>query len=180
LGNFLRGRYFVVTTTHKEMYSEIYIRAVVSACGYEISKPYPDNGIDFYIGCNHMKGKFGSPKIDIQLKSTIQYEENDDFIKYDLEVKNYNFLTDTNLTNPRLLLLVTLPNKAERWFKLNPEGSIFNYCVYWYNLYGVSESPNKNTHRVEIPKNNIFFPETLTKMMKNICAGYGDKFDKEL
>lgn len=103
--------------------------------------------------------------IDIQIKAVSEkYARhfNDDsksFIKYDLEVKNYNDLIDRAMENgafiPLILVIFILPDKKEEWVELQPEKLILQKCAFWYKIPdNTYHSNNTSTVTIEIPKSN--------------------------
>lgn len=156
-------------TVIMEELSKSYLETIANSTGYFncVSRDY---GTDLTIRkanlCPTRKRYLTSGKaIDIQLKAVLEryirhYDEVDkDYIKYDLEVKNYNDLVDRAKENgviiPLILAVFILPNDITKWVTLNPEELILKKCAFWYKIpVDTGHSKNKASVTIEIPKTN--------------------------
>ena len=160
----------------KEDLSKYYLQSIISICGYTNSIDNHDYGMDVRINDNEYNQEnktyeltgFG---IDVQLKSTVTYQINDDKIIYDLRVKNYNDLIKTNCGSPRILALYCLPKDKNEWIYSDEKKLILNGSMYWYSLKGLPHSKNKENHRIYIPKNQLFNEKTLKILMNKVKEG---------
>lgn len=146
--------------------------AIAAIAGVNISSFEYDYGVDtafrkviVYNGRRVVSGI----QVDCQLKSTVDWEIRNNFVIYDLEVKNYNDLVTRYITSPNIplyLILLCLPRDKENWCCLTIDELILKKCCYWYR---VSEedtySSNKDTVRVKIPLNNMLRPNTINSML---------------
>lgn len=155
---------------YQEKFSEVFLSAVVSICGFQISSPKPDAGLDFHVYAKDLGGEFfDSSDIHIQLKSAYNYEIKDNFIKYRLSRHNYlDLIKKENV--PRMLVLVLVNKDENNWMELTHEKCSIYKCIYWYNLTG-KEKDERQSIPLEIPLKNILLPKTLKKMMQNLCDG---------
>jgi hypothetical protein len=151
----------------KEKLSKNYLELLIYNGGHKQVKPEDDHGVDLYIMRVQRIERDGGIRyvdstdfIGIQLKCTCvaSIEEDDDYIKYDLEVKTYNDLVDRvryNATVPLLLVLMVLPDEVERWVEVRENEIALAKCAYWYkpdseDLY----TGNSSRKRIYIPKSN--------------------------
>jgi hypothetical protein len=57
---------------YQEQFSAVFLSAVVSICGFQISSPRPDAGLDFHVYAKDLGGEiFDSSEIDLQLKKCL-------------------------------------------------------------------------------------------------------------
>jgi Domain of unknown function (DUF4365) len=154
----------------KELFSYAYIHAVVSATGYssEITKEKDRYGIDLTIS-----GEEGNsfPQLDVQVKCTSMELPNDEFIRYPLKLKNYNDLRKENITVPRILVVVLVPDKIEDWLQQSEPELCMKYCGYWKSLRGEPETKNTRAVTVSLPRKNIFNVDALKSLMQRIATG---------
>jgi hypothetical protein len=154
--------------------SEAYIRAIVAKAGYDITVPGEfDSGEDFEIipvVQKENRGKLGKrlKPLLIQLKSSYDYEtdKENNCIKYDLEVKNYNQLIESDRYIPFILVLYCMPKTYDEWLSVSAEGTMLKYCGYWTWLSGEPMSNSSSTHRIFIPQERIFNEESLKEIIK--------------
>src|SRR5205085_1654536 len=110
-------------------------------------------------------------KIDIQAKSTKNYQTDDTAVRYDTEVKNYNDLRDPKVGTPRILVVLCMPESESEWCDHTEERLLLRKCAYWMTLKGMPPTPNTKTVRVEIPRANRFNVEALNALMERVRAG---------
>lgn len=152
--------------------SEAYIRAIVAKAGYDITIPGEfDSGEDFeIIPIEQNRGKLGKrlKPLHIQLKSSYDYETNieNNCINYDLDVKNYNQLVESDRYLPFILVLYCMPKTDEDWLSVSSEGTMLKYCGYWTWLSGEPISNNLSTKRISISLKRIFNEESLKEIIK--------------
>ncbi len=159
----------------KEGLSRAYTLAVAHKAGFNCSKPEYDYGIDGtikdiqiirpgrYLDCG-----FG---IDYQLKSTVNVELEEEYIKYDLEAKTYNDLILEDVGTPRILILFVLPNEQNQWLNISSDQTVLKNCAWWYSLKGMPPTKNDNTIRIRIPSKQILNEHALTELMNKVRKG---------
>ena len=175
------NKYIGLTEEHiKEMLSRSYVQAIAAAGGFNTSKYDNDYGMDGSIsivkirkdmGTNKIRRVDSGYKLDFQLKASINVEVDEDFVKYDLEVKNYNDLVDEDVGTPRILILYKLPVDQSEWIQLSESGMILKGPAWWCVLKGENESENKYKKTITIPKEQIFNVENLTILMDRVKRG---------
>jgi hypothetical protein len=152
----------------KEHLSNRYIGILAANSGYVITKDEVDFGVDFQLKRVYTRPKPGGGTrfawdgkyIDIQLKATTeaQIEDGPGWIKYDLEVKNYNDMIDraVNPTLPLILILFILPHDRASWVEIDDTELKVRRMAYWYQPpAGAVSSENLATVRITIPKTNL-------------------------
>ncbi|NEN92689.1 MAG: DUF4365 domain-containing protein [Okeania sp. SIO3H1] len=158
--------------SQKELFSYAYIRAVVAVAGYSVQeKPRPmDNaGIDINIEAPGEVGEILFPQLEAQVKctsSTNIIKENT--INFPLPVRNYNILRYEKPYVPFILIVVLVPDKVSQWITISEEKLVMRKCGYWVSLKGKPPTRNKETITVELPRNNLFTPDSLSKIMEKI------------
>lgn len=155
--------------------SEAYVRALCAADGYSVEKGNHDNdGVDITVSC---KGKpldsckRKSPKLDIQLKSSYSKitVNSDGSISYPLEVKNYNWLIDTERITPFILVVFLMPDDETQWLEHTIDWLKIKKCAYWISLRGKSATTNTSSVTIKIPPTNILTKDTLRDLMVKIA-----------
>ena len=90
----------------KEQFSDTYVRAVASVAGYSLYKTnVDDDGGDLGIAARGGTGPLLSPRLELQLKCTSRDLINSSWVRYPLNLKNYNDLR-INVLVPRILVVV--------------------------------------------------------------------------
>jgi hypothetical protein len=158
----------------KEGLSRAYATAVAHKAGMNFARFEFDYGLDgAFSEVQNINGRYcqSGHCIDIQLKATVNIIDGGDCLKYDLEVKNYNDLIQTEVGTPRILVLFVLPQDQTQWLNVSQTGTILKNCAWWCSLRGMAHSNNKGTVRIEIPKSQILTVESLTVLMNKVKRG---------
>jgi hypothetical protein len=155
----------------KEQFSIAYVRAVASAAGYRISEPKPDDdSIDLEIAARGAYDTLRSPRIDVQIKCTSQNIGRAKTLNFDLKRKNYEDLRGADFLVPRILVVVTVPDRVSDWLVQSENELIMRYCGYWYSLRRCP--PRKNSKvTIQIPRAQIFTVSTLGTLMAIVGKG---------
>jgi hypothetical protein len=165
----------VLTKNHRqEALSRAYIKAIAARCGLNCSFRDFDYGIDLTIhAVEQVDGGYCETgfNLDVQAKSTINAVIEDDRIKYDLTIKNYNDLRRTELQTPRILVVLLLPEDEEQWTAMTEEELSLRRCAYWLSLCGREATENQDAIRVEVPRANRFSVEALSLLMQRVREG---------
>jgi hypothetical protein len=158
----------------KELFSDAYVRAVVSAARMHVEPRTVDNdSVDGYI---HFTGQIGeqySPQVAYQLKCTSVAAHAGDHIAFPLTIKNYDELRVTNAGVPRILIVVTVPGAVADWVRQDERRMRLFRCGYWMSLFGAPETTNTRTRTVHVPRSQQFTVQSLSAMMARI--GEGDR-----
>lgn len=152
----------------QECFGDAFLVAIAGAAGCAVSPRRPDDdSIDWTLSCRLSR----RPKLDVQMKTTITDEGGGDTIHYALKRKNYDDLILTDLTHPRILVVVTLPRNIKEWLTLSPDQLVLRRCGYWLSLCGREPSNNDISVTVHLPRVNLLTVEKLQEMMNSINEG---------
>ncbi|HTX39386.1 MAG TPA: DUF4365 domain-containing protein [Bryobacteraceae bacterium] len=152
-------------THRQEQFSNAFIEAVAAVAGCSAAQNSVDNdSIDWTLS-NRLPRR---PKLDIQLKCTCNAGGPQENIRFPLPIKNYRDLILPDLSNPRILVVVVVPEEIEGWMEQTPERLTLRRCAYWVSLLGLAESDNENTVTVDVPRANLFTVDALSRMMQRI------------
>lgn len=167
----------MMTEEHiKEALSRRYVELIAAFNGFNTSVPEKDYGEDLHIievAYNKTRERFfNSGRIlKFQLKSTTEnsISFDNDFLKYDLEAKNYNDLIERSQDcHPLLLILFVLPIEKNDWLKVSDTELIAKKCAYWYFPEKTDIATNNlATKRISISKNNLISNDTLIHLFEN-------------
>jgi len=158
----------------QEALCRAYMQAVAAKCGLGWSRADQDYG--FYL-CLHdiitveQRRAESGHKLDIQAKSTTLAGTHGPFIRYDLEVKNYNDLQLVTKGTPRILVVLVLPSAEADWISQTEKELVLQHCAYWFSLKGREPTSNRRTVRLQIPRANMFSVEALRVIMDRIRRG---------
>jgi Domain of unknown function (DUF4365) len=164
----------LIQTHRQEALSRAYIQAVTARCGMSCSFRDFDYGIDVTLHeITRRENRYVETgfNLDIQAKSTINAIVEEQQIKYDLEVKAYDDLRDTEVGTPRILVVLCLPPPEGLWMAMTDAELVLRRCAYWLSLRGWDATTNQDTVRVPIPRANRFWVEGLQGIMRQIRAG---------
>lgn len=146
-----------------------YLQAVAAKAAFAVDIPHIDHdSIDAVVSAKGLLATDSlkrSPRIEIQLKATVNAQENrSQQFPFSLPLKNYDELrADTVL--PRLLVLLVLPKKDTEWLRHEPEMLILQRCAYYMSLKGLPHSANMGHETVYIPARNMLTPDSLHALM---------------
>lgn len=165
-----------VGNTVKEQLSFAYVRAISSICAFKCERPEIDTGIDFKIEpLMPINGRvFKEPIIKVQVKSTHKDIINGDNLHFCLKVKYYNKLCAADGYPPAILVVYLLNQNRDEWLLHDTEWLRTSKTAYWYSFRGCKEIKDKKPEScvyIDIPKKNIFSPDTLESMMLLIADG---------
>lgn len=152
----------------KEQLSRSFIHLVASRAGLACGRPEHDSGVDLVIrrfkatpnGTGGTRYRDAGQSLDVQLKCTCAssiYPYEGGF-RYDLPVKNYNDMVDRQLepAAPLVVALLVLPDDADSWVSVTPDGLMLRRSAYWYAPPpGAAPTTNRGTIRVDIPDTNV-------------------------
>lgn len=163
--------------THiKEELSKSFANAVSAAAGISCNfyeRDYGQDGsfedIKYY--CDRKAYRQTGFGIDFQLKATVNATAKDGFYIYDLEMKNYLDLIDTEVGRPRILILYILPREKGEWVKVTDSETTLKKCAYWCSLRGFPRVHNKGKVRVKIPENQLLSAQELKRLMESVKGG---------
>lgn len=151
----------------KARFSLAYIEAVASVCGYQVVEPKVDR--DSVDGI--LMADFGRrPRIEFQAKATSQNILSGNQLNFPLDIKNYDDLR-IEAINPRILIVLLMPEKDSEWVQQTQEELCLHYCAYWKSLQGRPDSSNAYTVTVNLPTANVLAREQLIDLMQKAERG---------
>jgi Domain of unknown function (DUF4365) len=162
--------------TVEELLSLAHVQAIAGQAGVSMSYFDLDYGFDGTFRSIRARGNrlvTQGLAVDFQLKASINYLVEPEYIVYDLEVKNYNDLIDRKLSNsgiPCILLLKTLPTSRDAWLTADENALVLGGGCYWTYLDG-ELSTNSKTVRIRISRQQLFLHESLQWMLNNVDLG---------
>lgn len=166
-----------MTEAHtKEELSFAYTQTISALAGMGCEQRKRDYGVDGSIHeivySKHRRRYVESGhNIDFQLKATVNAKVNNGIILYDLEVKNYRDLIDTEVGTPRILILYVMPREKEKWVEILDDEVKLRKCAYWCSLRGLPDVSNKNRVRIKIKEEQRLTPECLLLLMNKVRGG---------
>lgn len=165
-------RYIGLGLSHaaaQEQFSKAFILATASMAGCSVAEPKPDDdSIDWTLSCRLAPRR---PKLDLQVKSTIDGTGTEAAIHYPLKRKNYDELALCSLLAPRLLVVVIVPPEPLEWVTTSPEALVLRHCAYWVSLRGLPPTDNESSVTVQVPRANLFDVAALIGLMRTINEG---------
>lgn len=161
----------------QERLSVAYVSAIVARAGANFMQLNgSEYGIDGTI--QHVRklpnGKFTNTgwHFDCQLKATIDWIERPDAIVYDLDVDAYNKLVGWE-GSLCILVLFRMPKNEDEWLYVNEQSLLLRNCCYWKRLRGQT-STNSRSVRIEIPRVNLFTPDTVNSLLTQLSVNSGE------
>src|SRR5262245_3542967 len=135
----------------KELFSDAYVRAVVSAARMHVEGRTVDiDSVDGYIHYTGWIGGEYSPQIAYQLKCTaVDSHVRGDHIAYPLSIKNFDELRVESGV-PRILIVVVVPEDAADWLLQDEVRLRVHRCGYWMSLRGSPPTANVHTRTIRI------------------------------
>jgi len=157
----------------QEQFSKAMVRAIAAVAGYNVCTYDVDNdSVDLgLVGTRREGTDIRSPKLDLQLKSTMGDDGGGGTLPFDLSIKNYDDLRDPEVHTARILVVVCMPEQIPAWLLEQPDSTAMRRCSYWYSLRGQPASANIAKQRIHIPRSQRFTVAALTELMHMIGCG---------
>lgn len=157
------------TPDRQEALSRAYAAAIAASAGYTTYNPadFDRDSIDLGFSA----GGAMRPKLDAQLKATINLRKSGDFFKFPLKKRNYDDLR-VQTQVPRIIVVLALPRKEAGWLNISVQRLVIRRCAFWASLLGQPELPeSQQSMTVEIPAANIFDVNGLKYLMERARMG---------
>lgn len=152
----------------KEQFNRAYITAIAAQAGINHSKhEVDDDSIDIELIGKGFIGKLRNPRLEVQLKCTSRDLITDGFIKFPLSKKNYDDLRATNVSAPRYLMVLIVPDDHTLWIEHNDDEMLMRHSCYWISIRNYPESTNQTSITVDIPVTQKVTHETLKHLLEN-------------
>ena len=154
-------------TDIEEALSLAYVHAIAASAGYVISlKTFDRDGVDVTIEAG---GGF-RPKVDAQVKATINLPRSGNVFKFPLKRRNYDYLIMQTQT-PRILVVMHLPEDQTNWMSMDAESLSLKKCAYWVCLTDFPETKNTKSITVDVPVANKFDVPGLQALLEMSRTG---------
>jgi len=165
----------------KELLSESFLRILGGRSGFACTRPEADYGVDLTVDRiiavqegQRMRYRQNGESIHFQLKCTTEagVERQDDLVRYDLAVKNYNDLVERRDAVPPLYLLLYVIPQAQAEWVLDEQAAarlVLRGQGYWFcPEAGATQSVNQHTVRIHIPAANRASLEMIPEMFATV------------
>lgn len=167
------GLFLAVTFSPTQLQAEFsvaYVHAIATAAGFSMQRDTIDeDSIDVTISAKgDVEGRF-SPRFGAQLKCTFGHDPSDGVLSYPLKLKNYEDLRRPNVTYPRILIVVHVPEDVLERVAWSPNALVLRNCGYWKSLKGFPATENATT--VSIQLGNHLSVAELTRVMSLTARG---------
>ena len=151
-------------------FSEAYLCAVAAAANIKAQEDTSpdDDSVDWMLkaGPDVYPNR---PQLDVQLKCCKQPITGNTTVNYRLKLKNYDDLRTTNLSVPRILVVVLVPPTPPEWLEHTEDRILLRRCGYWVSLRGFPPLPAGQTRKtVNIPRAQQFTTVQLLDILGRI------------
>lgn len=151
------------------------VSAIVSRAGASFDIVKQDYGVDLTV---RRIDSIGGKRMDMggvfdcQLKATINWGKDDNFVVFDLDTETYNKLLyrKDNSTIPCFLVVMCLPKDKKDWVCVSEESLTIKKCCYYFSVEG-TPTKNKSTIRVKIPREQLLTPSTIKDLITKVSQG---------
>jgi len=159
-------------TQRMERFSDAFMEAVAAVAGYVLEKPATDvYKIDWNLAAPGVEGTRKCPMLGVQLRSVGRDRHSGDHLPFDLDVDTYNCLRGDEWSVPRILVVVMVPKRIERWLRHTESELALRRCAYWVSLRTAAPTTNTTTVRVQVPRAQVLSPAQLEQIMQTIADG---------
>lgn len=158
----------------KEQFSRAFVSAISAQSGFDAFSPQVDHdSIDLIIKGRRFIGKRRNPQIEVQLKCTASNLGDENYLKFQLPIKNYNDLRGDNLLCPRYLFVLVVPNNSEEWLIHETNYSTIKHCCYYFCLMNHPDTLNEHNVTLNIPRKQKL---TSISMLELLESASNEKF----
>lgn len=159
----------------EESLSVAYVSAIVARAGATFHTVSSDYGVDARIArIDSLNGKLMDMGVafEMQLKASVQWQERDETIIYDLDAETYNKLVHRheNSTTPCYLVLLCLPKEETEWITCSDTALELRRCCYYFRVEG-RRTENTATVRIKIPRAQRLTPDAVEELIKRVRDG---------
>ncbi|MBT2325549.1 DUF4365 domain-containing protein [Variovorax paradoxus] len=160
-------------TKRMEQFNLAYLCAMAAQAGMNPSKlDVDDDSVDLQLtATNWPGGRRRNPIIQLQLKCTAVAKVADDVIKFSLSKKNYDDLRAEDLTVPRYLVVMRVPETEHAWIQHNDDHMALHNSCYWASIRGYPPRENTTSVTVDIPLAQRLTTEGLCDLLSKASNG---------
>jgi hypothetical protein len=116
--------------------------------------------------------------VDVQLKATSSEPIlREDCYSFWLIKKHYDKLRMTEIRDPRLLVVLFLPQDAALWLEHSAEALLLRRCAWWVSLFDAPETDNQSGQTVYLPRSNGFSVLGLRALLARLATGEMISYD---
>ncbi|MCC6539512.1 MAG: DUF4365 domain-containing protein [Bryobacterales bacterium] len=152
----------------KEPFRRADVQAIAAVGGFSTYQHAVDeDSVDLGIGMRQSN----SPRLEIQLKCTAAAKWRGDLLCFPLKAKNYEDLRGDRFMVPRLLVVVEVPPKPERWLAQGEGQLILRASAYWLSLRKLGPAREKTKLTVQLPRQQRFTVESLCAIVEALSEG---------
>lgn len=138
-------------TARKEQFNVAYVGALAAQAGINSAKTAVDNdSVDIMFLGKGFVGQIRDPQVNFQLKCTHQDLRVGDKIRFPLERKNYDDLRARDLSTPRYLAVLEVPELCDDWTHHLNDGMLLKSKCFWASLKGLPDI-DQGTITVSVP-----------------------------
>lgn len=157
-------------------YGEAYVRLIVQAAGFVIGSFSQDSGhkVDWFVAGAGADNTTRDPRLEIQVKSTIQRRLSSGDCSYDVDRALYDWARKPKelLDVPRVIVLVRVPEDSDAWVTMSDDELVTRHCAYWVSLRGHPELPPEQKElSISFPSAQKFDLTGLMQLMTGIRRG---------
>lgn len=158
----------------QEAICRAYVQAIAARAGLISSRPDPDLGIDLCLrAVRHDSGLYADTglQIDLQLRSTTRANVSNNVVRYDIDVRTYNYLRELPILCPRLLVVLVLPEDETQWLGQSVDELILRHCAYWASLEKAAPTTATSSIRIVIPRTQVFSVRAANMLLDQLKRG---------
>ncbi|EEN89474.1 hypothetical protein RHOER0001_4354 [Rhodococcus erythropolis SK121] len=157
----------------KEVLQQGVLHAFAAAAGCTLSPPFPDvTGVDWTVTLPSMSHtSVIDAQIDVQLKctETVAPASSGEF-SFTLKNEHFEKLARTNISHPRLLLVMICPPDTENWVRSRAHWTLVRHSMYWVNLYGKTPTGMEKSN-VRVPYKQRLDDRELCRILHAVGNG---------
>jgi hypothetical protein len=147
-----------------ERYSRAWVVAAAAAADFTYTILSDDvHGVDMTVRGDHHS-------IDFQLKSTAKPDDKGDHLVFDLDVRTYDLLRQSQRTGLGVLALIVVDGDCDEWLAFDEGGTRLKWTAYYLSLHGQPPVPNTATVRLAVPKANLLTMSGMKALMAESAA----------
>ncbi len=92
-------------------------------------------------------------------------------VRYDLDVRTYNYLREPSGNCPRFLVVFVMPGDEGLWLSQSPDELALRHCAYWMSLAGAEPTTATSSVRIRIPRSQVFSVEAVQLLLTGLLHG---------
>jgi len=147
-----------------------YLQAIAATAGATMAVSRLDYGVDGTLKqiVRTERDRYiesGFP-VDFQLKGTTIAEFDEQYVRYDLKIRNHDLIVARDFAAvPYYLFLVCFSSSASDWLDEKFDGIFVRAIAFWWTEFA-APSGNKSSVRIHIPKQNRLTSEAIVGILE--------------